>query len=179
MMLSSIATKYAEALVGALASPKQEDKVRDELASFGQLLESHKELHQTLTNPAIPFSAKRKVVEELAGRMSLSPTVVNLVLILLENARMDQFHQVLEAYRNLLDERRGLVTVDAFSAEKMAVSLRKHLEKTIADLTGKEVKLRYHVDETLIGGLRLQIGSTILDGSIETQLDRVRQRLTT
>ena len=179
MMLSSISTRYAEALAGAVADPKQEDEVRDELASFGELLESHEALHKILTNPAIPFSAKRKVVEELADRMSLGQTVVNLVLILLENARMDQFHQVLEAYRNLLDERRGLVTVDAFSAEEMEVSLRQHLEKTLADLTGKEVKLKYHVDERLIGGLRLRIGSTILDGSIETQLDRMRQRLTT
>ena len=179
MMLSSISTKYAEALAGALADPKQEDKVWDELASFGQTLESHRELHDTLTNPAIPFSAKRKIVEKLAERMSLGQSVVNLILILLENARMDQFHQVLEAYRNLLDEQRGLVTVDAFSAEEMEVSLRQHLEKTLADLTGKEVKLKYHVDERLIGGLRLRIGSTILDGSIETQLDRMRQRLTT
>lgn len=178
MMISSISAKYAEALVGVATDLQQEDKVHDELVVFGELLESHEELQETVTNPAIPFSAKRKIIEELADRVPLGQTVVNLILVLLENARMHQFQQVLVTYRNLLDEQRGLVVVDAFSAKEIKVSDRQNLEKTIANLTGKKVRLRYHIDEKLIGGLRLQIGSTILDGSVETQLNQVRQHLT-
>ena len=178
MMISSISTKYAEALVGVATDLQQEDKVNDELVVFGKLLESHKELQETLTNPAIPFSAKRKIIEALAGKVLIGKTVVNLILVLLENARMSQFQQVLMIYRNLLDERRGLVVVDVFSATEIKVSDRQDLEKTIANLTGKKVRLRYHIDEKLIGGLKLQIGSTILDGSVETQLKQVRQHLT-
>jgi len=177
MMISSISTKYAEALVGVATDLQKEDKVHDELIAFGELLESHEELQETLTNPAIPFSAKRKITEELADKMALGKTVVNLILVLLENARMNQFQQILMIYRNLLDEQRGLVVVDAFSAKEIKVSDRQNLEKTIANLTGKKVRLRYHIDEKLIGGLRLQIGSTILDGSVETQLNQVRQHL--
>ena len=178
MMISSISAKYAEALVGVATDLQQEDKVHDELVVFGELLESHEELQETVTNPAIPFSAKRKIIEELADRVPLGQTVVNLILVLLENARMHQFQQVLVTYRNLLDEQRGLVVVDAFSAKEIKVSDGQNLEKTIANLTGKKVRLRYHIDEKLIGGLRLQIGSTILDGSVETQLNQVRQHLT-
>lgn len=178
MMISSISTKYAEALVSVATDLQEEDKVHDELVAFGELLESHEELQKTLTNPAIPFSAKRKIIEELADKIPLGKTLVNLILVLLENARVNQFQQILMIYRSLLDEQRGLVVVDAFSAKEIKVSDRQNLEKTIVKLTGKKVRLRYHIDEKLIGGLRLQIGSTILDGSVETQLNQVRQHLT-
>jgi F-type H+-transporting ATPase subunit delta len=169
--------KFAQALADVAAELKQEDQVLEELTSFSALLDSNKELMEALTHPAIPFSAKRNIVQELAKEIPLTRTVVNFVLVLIERARLPQFQEVLEAYEGILDELHGIVRADVFASEKVGKAADQRLQKAVSTLTGKEVKVHYHVDESLIGGLKLQIGSTIYDGSIGTQLEEFRRRL--
>jgi len=176
-MVSLVLLKFAQALADAAVELKQEDQVLEELSSFSALLGSHKELMETLTHPAIPFSAKRNIVQELAKEIPLTQTVVNFILILIERARLLQCQEVLEAYASVLDDLHGIVRADVFACEKVNKAVDQRLQKAVSTLTGKKGKITYHVDESLIGGLKLQIGSTIYDGSIGTQLEEFRRRL--
>ena len=169
--------KFAQALADVAGELKQEDQVLEELTSFSALLDSNKELLEALTHPAIPFSAKRNIVQELAQEIPLTQTVVNFVLVLMERARLPQFREVLEAYEGILDELHGIVRADVFASEEVDKAGDQRLQKAVSTLTGKKVKVNYHVDESLIGGLKLQVGSTIYDGSISTQLEEFRRRL--
>jgi F-type H+-transporting ATPase subunit delta len=169
--------KFAQALADVAGELKQEDQVLKELTSFSALLDSNKELMEALTHPAVPFSAKRNIVQELAKEIPLSQIVVNFILVLIERARLPQFQEVLEAYGGILDELHGIVRADVFASEKVDKAADQRLQKAVSTLTGKKVKVNYHVDESLIGGLKLQIGSTIYDGSLGTQLEEVRRRL--
>ena len=176
-MVSLVLLKFAQALADVAGELKQEDQVLEELSSFSILLGSHKELMETLTHPAIPFSAKRNIVQELAKEIPLTQTVVNFILVLIERARLPQFQEVLEAYASVLDDLHGIVRADVFASEKVNKAVEQRLQKAVSTLTGKKVKIDYHLDESLIGGLKLQIGSTIYDGSIGTQLEQFRRRL--
>ena len=176
-MVSLVPLKFAQALADVAGELKQEDQGLEELSSFSALLGSHKELMETFTHPAIPFSAKRNIVQELAKKIPLTQTVVNFILVLIERARLPQFHEVLEAYEGILDELHGILRADVFSFEQVNKAVDQRLQKAVSTLTGKKVKINYHVDESLIGGLKLQIGSTIYDGSIGTQLEEFRRRL--
>lgn len=176
-MVSLVPLKFAQALADVAVELKQEDQVLEELSSFSALLGSHKELMETLIHPAIPFSAKRKIIQELAKEIPLTQTSVNFILVLIERARLPQFQEVLEAYANVLDDLHGIVRAEVFACEKVDKALEQRLRKVVSTLTGKEVEIKYHVDESLIGGLKLQIGSTIYDGSIGTQLEEFRRRL--
>ncbi len=176
-MVSLVPLKFAQALADVAGELKQEDQVLEELSSFSALLGSQKELMETLTHPAIPFSAKRNIVQELAKKIPLTQTVVNFILVLIERARLPQFHEVLEAYESILDELHGVVRADVFACEEVDTAMDQRLQKVVSTLTGKKVKINYQVDESLIGGLKLQIGSTIYDGSIGTQLEQFRRRL--
>jgi len=176
-MFSVVLLKFAQALADVAGELKQEDQVLEELASFSALLGSHKELMETLTHPAIPFSAKRNIIQDLAKKIPLTQTVVNFILVLIERARLPQFQEVLEAYESVLDERHGILRADVFACEEVDKAVDQRLQKAVSTLTGKKVKINYHVDESLIGGLKLQIGSTIYDGSIGTQLEELRRRL--
>ncbi len=176
-MVSLVPLKFAQALADVAGELKQEDQVLEELSNFSLLLGSHKELMETLTHPAIPFSAKRNIVQELAQEISLTQTVVNFILVLIERARLPQFQEVLEAYESLLDELHGIVRADVFACEEVDKAVDQRLQKVVSTLTGKKGKITYHVDESLIGGLKLKIGSTIYDGSIGTQLEEFRRRL--
>ncbi len=176
-MVFVVPSKFAQALADVAGELKQEDQVLEELSGFSGLLESNKELMETLTHPAIPFSAKRNIVQELAKKIPLTQTVVNFILVLVERARLPQFQEVLEAYEGILDELHGILRADVFTCEKIDKAVDQRLQKTVSTLTGNKVKINYHVDESLIGGLKLQIGSTIYDGSIGTQLEEFRRRL--
>ncbi len=176
-MVSLVPLKFAQALADVAGELKQEDQVLEELSSFSALLGSHKELMETLTHPAIPFSAKRNIVQEMAKKIPLTQTVVNFILVLIERARLPQFQEVLEAYESILDELHGIVRADVFACEEVDKAVDQRVQKAVSTLTGKKVKISYHVDESLIGGLKLQIGSTIYDGSIGTQLEQFRRRL--
>ncbi len=176
-MVSLVPLKFAQALADVAGELKQEDQVLEELSSFSALLGSHKELMETLTHPAIPFSAKRNIVQELAKEIPLTQTAVNFILVLLERARLPQFQEVLKAYASILDDLHGIVRADVFACEKLDKAVDQRLQKAVSTLTGKKVKIKYHPDESLIGGLKLQIGSTIYDGSIGTQLEEFRRRL--
>ena len=176
-MFSVVLLKFSQALADAAVELNQEDQVLEELSSFSALLGSHKELMETLTHPAIPFSAKRNIVQELAKEIPLTQTVANFILVLIERARLLQCQEVLEAYASVLDDLHGIVRADVFACEKVNKAVDQRLQKAVSTLTGKKGKITYHLDESLIGGLKLQIGSTIYDGSIGTQLEEFRRRL--
>lgn len=176
-MLSSIALKYARALAEIAANENQQDQVLEELVTVKELLHPHGELVETLQNPVLPFSVKRKLIERLAEKVPLSQVVVNFTLVLLERGHLHQFDQMVVAYRAVLDENQGIVRGDVYSCREMSQLFKERLEEAASNLTGKRVLLDYHRDESLIGGLTMQIGSTIFDGSIRTQLKEIRQRL--
>ena len=178
-MSSPVPSKYARALAEVAVELKQESRIQEELAALAELLASHKELWDVLINPAIPFSAKRNIVEEIGRSGSLDQILVNFVLVLLEHAQIHQFQEVVEAYDDVLDEFHGVLRAHVVSSEELHTDVHEQIREIAAQLTGKEVKIDYQVDEALIGGFKLQIGSTIYDGSLQNQLDEIRRRLAT
>jgi F-type H+-transporting ATPase subunit delta len=177
-MQSSIALKYARNLVEVAAEAGREAEVHKELQAFRDVLNSSQELRDTLDNPAIPFVAKRRIIEELALEIPLQKTAVNFVLVVLGNARMNQFERILEAVGSVLDERKGIVQADVFSARKLGNEMRRKLEGSLAELTGGKVRLEFVLDPDLVGGLKVRIGSEIYDGSVRTQLNAIQRELT-
>jgi F-type H+-transporting ATPase subunit delta len=153
------------------------DQVQLELLRFQELLQASSELREVLVNPSVPFSSKRRIVEELAQRLQLLKMVVNFILILVEKARIARYDEVVAAYEDVLDERRGILRASVYSSRELSLSVRKKLQKAVTDWSGKEVRLNYHLDDSLIGGLKMQVGSQIHDGSIRTQLDEIQRRL--
>ena len=95
---------------------------------------------------------------------------MNFLSVVLENARFNQFQEIIESYQTVLERKRGILTVDVYTARKISPFLKQRIEKMICAATGKQVKLKYQVDEGLVGGIVLRIGSTVIDGSIQTQL---------
>ena len=176
-MISSVPLKYAQALADVAGEVQQEDQVQEELVVFAELLNSNQELMEALTHPAIPFSAKRKIVQALAKKIPLTQIVANFILVLTEHARLPYFQEVIEAYESILDELRGTLRADVTFCEEVEEAMDAGLRKAISTLTGKQIKINYQLDESLIGGLKLQIGSTLYDGSIRTQLEEIRRRL--
>lgn len=176
-MASAIALKYARAMADVAFESKTEDRVLAELQSFAKLLASHAQLREAFENPAIPFSSKRGVLERLAQRLPLSKHVSNFTLIILENNRIRQFDDFAAAFQEVVNQRRGIVRARVHSARDLPEPVKTRLGRAMSEHLGKKVELSYRTDPSLIGGLKLEVGSMIFDGSIRTRLDVIHKKL--
>ena len=176
-MASSRARRYARALSQVAVQEGRETRVQQDLDSFGTALQASPELVETLMSPAIPFAPKRRIVEELGGRLSLVEITVNFILVLLENGRIGEYDEYVEAFTEAMDQRAGVVRGVVTSARGLDAEVRNRLEEVLSEISRARVRLAYEQDESLIGGLKIKVGSVIYDGSIRTQLEEVRRRI--
>ncbi|HXK58655.1 MAG TPA: ATP synthase F1 subunit delta [Acidobacteriota bacterium] len=176
-MTSSVARRYAGALADIALEEGRGDQILVELHAVQRLFSNFPTLHETLINPALPFSRKRSIIEVIAPQIPVSRTIINFLLLLLRAARLKQFDQVVEAYEVALDDSRGIIRGTVSSARPLDELTQRRLESALADRTGKMVRLSYFEDPSLIGGFKVQLGSTVVDGSIRAQLEQIREQL--
>lgn len=176
-MISSLTRKYALALLKAASSENQEDAYAQELQDFRALTEEHEELRETLENPVLAFPSKRRIIEALAEKIPLSKSVRNFILVVVSNARMHQFADFVEAYSEVLDQKRGIQRGLVVTARPLETGQQDRVKEGLEKLTGDQVRLDFQQDEDLIGGIKIRMGSTIFDGSIRARLDELERRL--
>ena len=177
-VVSSAAYKYAEALADvALETGLPVEKAREQLGLFVDAFRENEELRSALLIPSYPLSVKQGVVREISKVLKMEKIVLNFLLVLQEKGRIKQIEEIFAAYLSVLDNMAGVVTVDVASAYELSAEDRKRIASAMKRVTGRDVKLSYSVDEELIGGLRLQVGSTVYDGSILSSLENLRNRM--
>jgi F-type H+-transporting ATPase subunit delta len=178
MSVRSSASRYARALLDVAIKESNPEHAEQELAAFVDLLTGHRDLEKALTNPAVPVTAKRAVVEDLVTRQDPSRPVAKLLLMLADRDRLLLLPALLAVYRERLMDYRLVVRADVTTAAPLAPDRTAQLERRLADVTGRRVVLTTKVDPSIIGGIVARIGSTVYDGSIITQLAKIRERLT-
>jgi F-type H+-transporting ATPase subunit delta len=178
-LVSSTAYKYAEALADvAVETGMSLEKAGEQLNLFLETYKGSNELKSVLLVPSYPLGVKQGILREVVQELKIENIVLNFLLVLLEKGRLEQIEEVFAAYQGVLDNKAGVVRVDVASASKLAAEDQARIAATMKKVTGKDVKLSYSVDENLIGGLKLQVGSTVYDGSILSSLEQLRNRMT-
>jgi F-type H+-transporting ATPase subunit delta len=177
LSLQTVARRYALALADVAIERKEEREVQVEVDFWVSMIESNPQLREVFVNPTIPYDQKRNVLEELISRTKVRPTTASFLQVLLKNQRFSQLREVVERFGYVLDERRGLVAATVITARDMSEESKKALQDTLAAATGKIVRLNFTTDEGLIGGFVTHIGSTIFDGSVRSQLERLAVQL--
>jgi F-type H+-transporting ATPase subunit delta len=178
LSLQTIARRYATALADVAISRREEQKVKAELEFWASMVEGNAQLKEVFANPTIPYDQKRRLLQELIVKTRVSETTAALLQVLLKNQRVGQIKDVAERYSRILDERAGVVAAQVTTARPVPESERGVLREALAQLTGSTVRLQFETDESIIGGLVARIGSTIFDGSVETQLQRLASDMT-
>ena len=172
-------TRYARALFDVARKEGDVQQAGEELAGFAALVSSHDALQKIFANPAIPAPRKKAVVEQLIARAgAMSPIVRKLLLLLAERDRLGLLPDLTVAYQNrLMDHakvvRAEIVTAIALSADRVAA-----LQQGLAQATGRQVQLESRLDPTIIGGAIARVGSTVYDGSVTRQLQKMKEALT-
>lgn len=174
------ARRYARALFDVVLKEANPTEVDRELASVHALVGSNDALRRALTNPAIPASRKRGVIEALLAHAgSLTPALGKLLLMLAERDRLALLPELAEAYRERLMEHLHILRAEVTTAVPLPDGRRATIERGLAEATGRTVALTARVDPAIIGGAVTRVGSTVYDGSIVRQLERLREQLQT
>jgi F-type H+-transporting ATPase subunit delta len=171
------ATRYARALFDVALKEADPVQIERDLSSFAQLAAGNAELHNALTNPAIPATAKHQIVDALAQRLNMAAPARKLLLLLADRDRLALMPALLEVYRERLMEHQQVVRAEVTTAAPLSEDRAAQLQKKLADITGRKIDMTTTVDPSIIGGVVTRIGSTVYDGSIATQLAKLKEKL--
>jgi F-type H+-transporting ATPase subunit delta len=175
--LQAVARRYAVALADVVIARGEAQEVRDELSAWEALLRSNTQLVEVFRHPAIPYEQKRGVLDELIKRSRPRPTTANFLKVLLQNHRLAELSEVSAQFAHELDRRAGIVTAQVTTARPLQADAQESLRVRLSELTGSKVRLQFAVDDELIGGVVTRIGSTLYDGSVRGQLQRIKQKM--
>jgi len=152
-------------------------RMLEELHGIEALLKESDQLRRVLENPSIPGNSKRAVLDAITQRLGTTRQVRNFVAVITDNRRLPLFSEILKQVEQELDDRQGFAEAQVSSARQLNDPERQMLEVEIAKMTGKKVRARYAQDASLLGGAVVQVGSTIYDGSVKGQLEKIWEQL--
>ena len=178
--MASVVGTYARAFADVvMKASNQLDPARAllELHSVDALLKESDQLLRVLENPSIPGDRKRAVLDAITARLGTTRQVRNFVAVLTDNRRLPLFSEILKQVEQELNDRQGFAEAQVSTARQLGDPEKQMLEAEIARMTGKKVRARYEQDASLLGGAVVQVGSTIYDGSVKGQLEKIREQL--
>jgi len=176
--MASVTNTYARALADVVFDRKLDpQKILREVQSLNDLVASTKDLLEVWETPSITAEKKRAVLDAIASREGVSKEVRNFVAVLIDHRRINFLAEIAKQFEQELSQRLGFVEAEVTSARELSGPERGVLESEVAKLTGKKVQAQYLRDESLLGGAVVRIGSTIYDGSVNGQLNRIREKI--
>jgi F-type H+-transporting ATPase subunit delta len=177
MSTRASAARYARALLDVVIKEGNPEQAEQDLAAFADLLSGNPELQRVLTNPAVPVGGKRGLVKDLVSRMKPSSAVGMLLRLLADRDRLAMVPEVLAVYRERLMDYRKIVRAEVTTAVPLPENRAAELKQRLADITGRQVAMTTRVNPAIVGGLVAKVGSTVYDGSVVTQLAKMKNRL--
>jgi len=172
------ATRYARALLDVGVKENADlEQVEQELAQFVDLFKQNPLLEKVLLNPAVPVSRKRAAMAELVARAKPAGIVGKMLTLLADRDRLVLLPDLVASYRERLLDYRKIVRAEVTTAAPLGGDRAKALESSLARVTGRSVVLDMRVDASIIGGVVARVGSTVYDGSVTRQLEKIKERL--
>ncbi len=169
--------RYTQGLVNSIKSEQEFRALYEELRDFFRLTNTHEELKEILSNPFVPKSKKKEIIEELLAKKPFGRKVSRFVLLLLEKNRYGIFPDILDLLPELWNEERGILTLEVASVVPLKEDQKKKIQKKLELLEKKPVVLKYRIDPELIGGLWIKKGNIIYDISIRGHLMKLKERI--
>jgi F-type H+-transporting ATPase subunit delta len=176
--MASVPSTYARAFADVVFSAHLDAaRAVDGLRQIAALFEQSQDLRRVWENPAVPAEQKRKLLDAIVQRDGIDRAVRNLIAVLIDHRRLAFLPRIVEQFEKELDRRMGLADAQISSARELGDTEKRTLEAEIAKLTGKKVRAQYGLDPSLLGGAVVRIGSTIYDGSVKGQLERIKEAI--
>ncbi|MFA5908960.1 MAG: ATP synthase F1 subunit delta [Vicinamibacterales bacterium] len=178
MSLRTSANRYAKALFDVVVEEKNDlAQVDRDLQAVVAMMHESPELASAAGRSGVTAAARKSLMEAVADKMGLATPVKKLLVLLAESRKLNLIPDLSAAYQERLLAHQNIVRADVTSAAPLSAEKTQELAASLGKVTGKKVELSVSVDPELLGGVVAKIGSTVYDGSVRTQLTRMRQQL--
>ena len=180
MFAAHISRRYARALLelgqGEGAGQSLEQLVAD-IAKIADIYDASSDFRASVDNPIVPIASKKAILADLCDKLALGKTAKNAVLLLGDRRRLRLLPEIATMLREMADRQKGLVRAEVTTAVALGEPFYAKLKTTLEKLTGRHIVLDKKHDPALISGVVLRIGDLVLDGSLKTRLDGLKQAL--
>ncbi len=174
---SLVAQRYAKALLGAAQDAKALDSVEKDAHDLVAMLADSADLTLFVTSPLYKGAAQMGIMQDIAKKYKFNKTTANFLSLLAEKGRLDALEDILGAFIAKLAEMQGKVTASVDVAQDLSKTQIIALEKTLSESIGKKVSVNVNVDQDLLGGMVVTVGSKMFDSSVKRKLEMLQQRM--
>ncbi|SDO12989.1 F-type H+-transporting ATPase subunit delta [Lutimaribacter pacificus] len=174
---SGIAARYATAVFELAKEDKSVAKIESDLDALDAALTDSADFRDLIASPVYSRDAQGKAITALAGKMGLTPVMTNVLALMAQKRRLFVLPQLVSTLRARIAEDKGEVTADVVSAKALTKTQADKLARTLKERVGKDVKINATVDESLIGGLIVKVGSKMIDTSIASKLNSLQNAM--
>jgi len=176
--MATVINTYARAFADVvIANRLDAQKTLAEAQQIAGVVRDSKALHEVWSAPSIPAAQKRAVLDAIVQKAELSRPVRNFVAVLIDKGRIRFLSEIVTQLARELNHRLGFAEAAITTARELNTDERTDLERDIARVTGKKIRAQYSQDKGILGGAIARVGSTVYDGSVKGQLERMREQL--
>jgi F-type H+-transporting ATPase subunit delta len=176
--MASVAGRYASALFDLANEERKLAEVEQDVAILQRLLDESEDFRRMVLSPVFSADEQGRAVAAIAQRTGLSSLGTNFVRLLARGRRLFALADILKAFRQMLARHRGEVMADVSSAHPLSENQMAALMDTLSSTAGgKRVRINTKVDPALLGGLVVKMGSRMIDSSLRTKLDNLKNRM--
>ncbi len=166
--------RYATALFELAQDAGELEAVEKDLAGFETMLNESEDLQRLVRSPVFTAAEQVRAISAILAKTDFSTLTTNFVSLVAKNRRLFAVRDMVRAFRALLAAHRGEVTADVTSATSLSDAQVSALKESLKAAVGKDVQLNTHVDESLLGGLVVKVGSRMVDSSLKTKLQSLK-----
>jgi F-type H+-transporting ATPase subunit delta len=171
------ARRYAKALLQIGDAQGNVPQLHQELDTVAATVATNADLTRLVASPLVLPTKKAEVFEAILAAAKVSQTLRHFFRVVAEAGRLSLLPDLRRTFADLVDERAGIVEAKVTSAQSLTDAQAKALISSLAARTGKTIRLTWHQDMSLLGGVKVQVGSTVLDASLQGQLRQLKTQL--
>ena len=169
--------RYSRALFEVATEANEIDKVETDIKNFQILFNSSFEVKNFIKNPTQSINTQNEVINILSDKLNFSKNLKNFLLLLIEKRRIFFIKKIFESFLRLCSKKRGEVKASLVSSKELSQIELEKISQDLSKSMGSSIKFDHKVDEKLIGGLKLQLGSFMIDTSIKNKLKKYEQTM--
>ena len=174
---SGIAERYATAIFEICKDEKSLDKLATNIADLGAAIDESAELRELISSPILSRTEQKSAIAAIADKIGLEAVMKNGLGVMADKRRLFVLPQLVSQLREMIADDKGEVTAEVASAKALTKAQSDKIAKTLKASVGKDVNIKATVDESLIGGLVVKVGSKMIDTSIKSRLNSLQNAM--
>ncbi len=169
--------RYSRALFEVAKEADELEKIEKDIKNFQVLLNDSPEIKNFIHNPTQSKENQNNVLKLLAENLNFSKNLKNFMFLLIEKRRIFFVGKIIDSFLKLCSQKRGEIKASLISSKELSETEIESISKDLSSSMGSTIKFDYKVDKGLIGGLKLQLGSFMIDTSIKNKLNKYKQKM--